>query len=163
MVPQPSRESVGVEVVRFLEPLTQLIIDLFCAGQVDHVDNAMGTGRHPSRDPRILDPARVERALAAPSARAVGLGDLAIALQKDADIDCIFVYRTQAARPFQHSRVDFSDPRRMPRKQLVNSDPRDADVGLVDLAEFTFAARTSPSSLSTSEPNRRRFRTATSV
>ena len=55
VVPQPSRESVGIEVVRFLKPLTQLIIDLFCAGQIDHVDNAMGTGPHASRDPRILD------------------------------------------------------------------------------------------------------------
>lgn len=52
---QPSHQSVGVEVVRFLEPPSQLIIDLFGAGQIDHVDYAMSTGRHPSRDARILD------------------------------------------------------------------------------------------------------------
>jgi hypothetical protein len=83
------------------------------------------------------------------------LGDLAIALQEDADIDCVFVYRSHATQPFQRGRVDFADPRGMPRKQLLNSDPRDADVGLVDLAEFTFAAGTGPSGHSMSVPNRR--------
>src|SRR5215203_5820359 len=73
--------SVSIEVIRQLEPLAELIIDLLRAGQIDHVQNAVRAGRERTGYLRIVNPLRqVKQKLHRPYTRA-DLGDLAIALE----------------------------------------------------------------------------------
>jgi hypothetical protein len=74
--------SVSIEVVRHLKPLTELIIDLVWAGQIDHVQNAVRAGREHAGDSRIVNPLRqVQQKLHRPYTRA-DLGDLTVALEE---------------------------------------------------------------------------------
>jgi hypothetical protein len=72
------------------------------------------------------------------------LGDLAITLEEDADIDCVLVNRPKATQMLDDGAVDLGDPRRMTRQEIVNSDARHADMRLVGRRELPITVRAYP-------------------
>jgi hypothetical protein len=91
--------SVSIEVVRQLEPLAEFIIDLLRAGQIDHVRVAVRAGRQHTGYTRIVNPLRkVEQKLQRPHTRA-HLGDLAMALEEDSDVNRVLIDRPELGKP----------------------------------------------------------------
>ncbi len=123
--------SVGVEVVGLRHPLAKLIIDLINVGQLDHVNDPIGSSRQGTGNPMIshlVGEIETEQHGADPRPE---LRDLAITLEKDADIDRVLVNRSKAAQVLDDSAVDLADPRRMARQEIVDRDARHADMRLV--------------------------------
>ena len=136
--------SVGVEVEGLRQPLAKLIIDLGGARQVDQVDHR----------PAAAGSARAIRAIAQfvweieaqqhrPHPRPE-LGELAVALEEDPDVDGILVDRPESAQMLDDGGVDLTHPARMPSQQIIDRDARNADVRLVGGREFPFTVRAYP-------------------
>lgn len=93
------------------------------------------------RDPRIGDFVREVETQQHRSHSRPELGDLSIALEEDAHVDCILMDRTEIAEMIDHSHVDFTHPMRMTSEQVVDGDAGYADVCLVDRCEFAVTVR----------------------
>src|SRR5215211_271686 len=72
------------------------------------------------------------------------LGELAIALEEDPNVDRILMDRPEAPQMFDDRGVDLTHPARVSTQQVVHGDSRNADVRLVDRGEFPFTVRAHP-------------------